>query len=338
MAVASRASYLFYNEDFNTDCIWILGGNGCGGCVQCYNISNDNIYTYDTLDNRYNYGQPGGVIIGGIAYYYYIGNIISYYIENKIETTLFSGSPSISSYRGCLTKHPNIGTYNQLFFADGDSSTAFYIFNIDNNSLTSGDSLSTSRFVPTCIVHDSYLYVIGGDTTVIERISVLNNVLFNSWETMPFSFDNIAGTSYDFSDDMRFFMPISYKNYIYLVTSYNGNSNDYDNVFYADTQSNNISQFEFTYCAGCDYLASFYLASAVLVESDTWEMTKIYCFGGSNGSSYQTLIGYSNNDCFSSDPSNSPSSIPSSIPTTIPTTPNPTSPPTRGSSEPVICI
>ena len=306
---ANRALFCVYEEEFNNECIWIFGGLECSTCVYCYNITSDSIYTYDTLTTiSFNLASTGAALIDGIVYYWNRGDIRQYNITSKEDTTLVADVKSTSSDRNCMVRNPNTDNYNQLLIVDGDDSTDFYIYDIDTNTYTTGNSLNVSRFAPECAISysqyndanygvtDAYLYVIGGQTQVIERIDVTGNVSSSLWETAFIMSDTVSGAVFDFtSSNNNYWSAISYYDVIYMwggwgVTDFS----DANETFYFNTSAA-TSDMELVYCdSGCDYPVVATQQCSVLVESESNKEVRVYGFGGWN-SGTQTQISFSNN-------------------------------------------
>ena len=62
-----------YDESFNDDCIWIVDGTDCHGCVYCYSISNDSIVLYDDINGIVG-GGPDGT---NVSIHLFFTNLIS---------------------------------------------------------------------------------------------------------------------------------------------------------------------------------------------------------------------------------------------------------------------
>ena len=90
-----------------------------------------------------------------------------------------------------------------------------------NNYSTFGNGLFVDHLSPACSVNeyydDPYLYVIGGDTTYIERININR---LDAWEVLTVRLDDMQDTSLDLSGSTRCFSPISFENFIYLTPGF----------------------------------------------------------------------------------------------------------------------
>ena len=49
LSTANAHMYVVFDSSFNQDCIWLVSGSNCYTCVDCYNKTSDELYTYDTL-------------------------------------------------------------------------------------------------------------------------------------------------------------------------------------------------------------------------------------------------------------------------------------------------
>ena len=78
LTTATENPYAVYDESFDPESIWILGGLQCYTCMSRYNISNDSLSTYDILDTGgHTYSKRSSVLIDGNIYSknIYIGEI-----------------------------------------------------------------------------------------------------------------------------------------------------------------------------------------------------------------------------------------------------------------------
>lgn len=158
LTVATSYPNAVYNESFDFDSIYILGGESCPTCVSRYFISNDTLMIYDTL--TYSVPQtltrPGSVLINNNIFYVTdYGELRKYTIETKADESVFTIAEG--GRRPCLTKHPkNTFLYMQACGNSGDCSYSsnFYVYSMENNSYTQGPSLNYARRTVTCVIND----------------------------------------------------------------------------------------------------------------------------------------------------------------------------------------
>ena len=314
LSVAAHGKYVSYDESYKPDTIWIFGGrdSSCPTCVEYYNITDDTITSYDTLHTgTQTWGRPGSAQIGGLVYYLSkTGEIHTYEIDDKQQSTTALATIPDGDNDGCLTKDPN--NDNELYILSGQTTNTFYIYNIENGNLTHGASLTYNRFQPTCAVsnweNDAYLYVILGRSSHIERIN-LNTLL--KWETLLLRFDDdyIQLSDYNLdSGEGRLPAVVSFANYIYIIGGYVASNTDTDQIYYLD-----VANWELK-LAGTFPVARYGI-SGIYIE----KTKQIYTFGGyESGVAPDGSIYFSNKAYFL--PTVEPTSIPTETPTASPTT------------------
>ena len=195
----TESVYAAYNSIVDPDCIYVFDGVSCHDCVQCYNVSNDSISTYDTLSlGGYSFGKPAVIFKdSGLAYFITSDAALRVYdIPNKNATHLLTISDITQP---CLAM--NTLNNNEIYIqgaattgttGNEDPSDKFYIYYTNNNSLIEGESLTFARTHPSCIVadnngidsNDPYLWIIGGESTYIERKRLKNDGIYNNRSSM----------------------------------------------------------------------------------------------------------------------------------------------------------
>ena len=310
LPIPSRNFRALYDNNFSPDLVWLVGSYHCAACVYYYNITNDSLSYYDTL--IYSSSEisphtiPSGVMINEMAYYLTKnGALFEYNISNKSETQIYDYSIS----QPCMTKN---NRNNRELYIIGISSTVFNIFNLTDMTNYVGNSLLSSRGIPSCVVNeyldDPYLYIIAGNNINIERIKLNENILTNEWELLPFQL-SINNVKTELSE-LGFSSPISYTNFILLLGGYDRSVNNGSReIFYIDINESDAGLV--------GYLAQrMWSSGAVMANVGSNGLNKrIFTFGGSDGSG--TLI----DAIYYTDlllPTKAPSSIPSHIPSTIP--------------------
>ena len=342
-ADSGNYSYYYYSyivqdsQSIYPECIFLFGGDDCQKCVYCYNITSDELVNWDRLSTgTSSQGVPDAVMIGDTIYYLpYTGGISIYDVNTKIEAVL-SGISTIDQ-ESCLVRHP---TNENYLFAVYSHSKTFYLIDLETGVTNTGfqmtgESLTFTRNWPSCAVNsfldNVYLYVIGGDSVVIERINLdelideyessnKTDISGTQWETLSgvlLSCSSDPRCTFDTSGYIRTVGVASVNQCIYII---GGETND------AAQQSNNqvlcldVENEEILYLG--DYL--HYVEGHKVVSVDK----RVYVFGGENrdkGVFYDT-IAYSDELL--------PTSMPSSVPSFNPTTQPSNSPSNIPSAEP----
>ena len=155
------------------------------------------------------------------------------------------------------------------------------------------------------------MYLFGGDAYEIERLNV---DAMQEWEILTQKFQDIDGTSFDFTTgEIRHGMPISYFNYILLFTFWDGIVAQ-DAMFLFDVTSLSLSFFG-------SYPESVYGCGAVMAQN------RLFTFGGSttNDIYFSDIVGNDESETTTTatstttiTTSKTPTMIPSLIPSTIP--------------------
>ena len=312
LSVAAHGKYVAYDESYDPELIWVFGGwsSGCWTCVEYYNITDNTLTSYDTLHTGTGvWGRPGCAQIGGMIYYLSdIGEIHTYEIADKQQSTTALATIPDATNSGCLTRDPM--NDNLLYILSGQSTNTFYIYNIASGNLTQGVSLTNARYQPTCAVSnwedDPYLYVILGQSSYIERINL--NTL-DKWEVLSLRFDDnyIDGSEYNLnSGEGRLPAVVSFNQYIYTVTGY-PSSADTDQVYYLDVENWELN-----------LVGTFPVARHGVSGVYVKKTQRMYTFGGyDSGVGADSSIYYSNEAYFL--PTSEPSGLPTSTPTNNPT-------------------
>ena len=157
LAQADQGFGVIYDELFDSLNIYLVGGFSCRNCVYRYNILSNTISSYDTLANGfYGVGDPVSVSINSTVYHITNGgSIISYDIVTGNEMIL---QTETDMKAGCINKHPTKrelyikGSTNPGTHTNGATSTIFYIYDIDSDTLTWNNSLIYARNFPLCVV------------------------------------------------------------------------------------------------------------------------------------------------------------------------------------------
>ena len=320
-----------FDASFSNDSIYLIGGPRCTTCVYQYNISTDTIIQYDTLSNGgYSEGHKSAVLINDTIYYItQSGTIYTYNVVTKSESTLISYYSSLSM--PCLVVNQLDPT--KLYISHGYYGTSFHIFNLLEDTSIEGPSFAYTRFAPACIISNynhlangSYYYIIGGQSSRIERINLnlLHDVNVTNgintaveWEVFLTFSGSISGASTTFSS-VRNIAVAQFANFIYLIGGWDGAKNN--DILYLDIETGEIKY-------NGEYPISLYAAEAIFIDLGNLNRY-LYVFGGTLHGSYTNRIYISNpfvvptlepTDLPTIVPSTIPSNIPTNIPTHIPT-------------------
>ena len=153
----NHAIYAQYDASFNQDCIFLVGGANDYSSVYCYNITNDDIWQYGTLPLSYSSSSDthspayfASAMIG--SNFYYLTKNDGYIIKYDLNTT--TKDEFIVDTRGtygCLLKNRN---NTHLYTVSGYNTNYLDIYDIDDDSLTSGPDLNVARYCPVCVVNE----------------------------------------------------------------------------------------------------------------------------------------------------------------------------------------
>lgn len=295
---ADRNGYAVYNYDVNPDCIFTFGGWGSNRLkFYCYNITSNEIYNYYNMSYSGAYTRSNGAFFIEETLYFFDTNarIISMDVANKVETIVATpGVPGGTD--SCMAQYPDDLKDDIFYFITPTSNTGysnnrFYYYNTTSNQLVQGPELNVniSRFVPSCITHDDYLYVFGGGFK-FERINLIdfhNNPSDTEWELInSFDYDNVVcsdgGT---LTMDNVYLYDVTWKNYIFLV----GNTFGYgDRVGMFDTDRQEL------FCSKAEFSTNGRSHLAAAIGGNVGN-ERLYTFGGFSGGADVDYIFISNN-------------------------------------------
>ena len=329
LETATRAPFVVYDKSVSEECIWVAGGLNCETCLYCYNISSNNLWSYDNLNiGGHLYAHESAHIIDGKMYFLQqSGSIQTYDFETKTESTLYTNISGVNA-GSCFAKHPNNSQFYMLGTSKPVATNQFIIFDVNSNtSYNSTKTLNHGRRYPSCIVNNyndennAYLYVFGGDPEYIERINVDYLNFGSEWQVLSQTFASIdiSSSIWSYSGVLRHTSPINYYNYIILMTHYVAWTSDYEHTILALDVSTLSLEYvgifpeEATCCTG-----------TVLINNE-----QIFAFGGHIEGDYTSDIYYSAANLYieSDVPTRQPTLLPTRTLTATPTN-NPTTDPT----------
>ena len=232
--------------------------------------------------------------------------------ETQVETSLGISNPSDS----CMAAYPNNERDDVFYFITTDHSNpnGFYKYNVTASTTTQGPTLNGSRFVPACITHGEYLYVVGSSYK-FERINLIdyeNDPNNTDWEIIDsFNYDNVTcddGSNFYITNAYLYL--VNWKNYIFLVG--NGWSGYGDNIGILDVSIGKL------YCSQGSFSTLTSSTSHMCASiGGKFGDQRLYTFGGFSPDIDE--IYYTNNlSDFSFAPTNMPSFNPTIIPTRLP--------------------
>lgn len=319
----------------------------------CFNITSQeyNFVTNLTLSHYSTTRSDGVFFINDTLYFLSGGGWIS-----TINFTTFEDSRIY--YAGdipggadkCMATYPNAASEEIFYFVTpGYATQGNVLYRLDTATGTEniGPNATESRFVPRCITHGDYLYIIGGTINgTFERINLTQFELYlqNSSDTiitMPeweyvesIDYDNVicpdTGTNLEITGNPYL---LNWKEYIFIVGHGTETTGNGGHIGMFNTELGEL------YCSNNPFPGTFaFTASAQLCAAigGVAGQQRVYTFGGFNGGGGETDIYYTNNlSDISMSPTRIPTIIPSNQPTSTPTN-IPTAPSVSPSSAPTV--
>ena len=161
---ATRYASSVYNGNSNyPECIFVFGGTTVPDAdknkLLCYNIENGELSEFKSLDtsladDRWTGCEQGAFIIsdGNDDTLYYAdqnGNVYTLDLNDESSTEDLKISTGITY--PCLLKHPDD---TEFYVIDGFKGNEFYVFDLTDDLLYTGNSLNVVRILPATIINE----------------------------------------------------------------------------------------------------------------------------------------------------------------------------------------
>ena len=253
-----RNLFATYGDNSNyPECVFVFGGN-YHDSLFCYNITSDTINYWGelgTIGNGVESSTPASLIITNETsnedYLYYISNegyIQKYLLNNDINNTAVLITSDLNTLytieNPCMLQNPS--NKDQLLIVGGDYafSNTFIIYNIKTDATTQGRNFNTSVSRPVCVTSDSHLYVIGGRTDKIQRVSLNTNDTANAeWQTLNTTLELSGNNSCDIQDFSLIYAAgaVIFDNIVYVIGGLRPGTADYSCIVSFNINNNSVN-------------------------------------------------------------------------------------------------